>query len=51
MKDMISWEVLSNQISNNLELWFVQDSLKDLEKYDFKMSFNLFWSMISLYLS
>jgi transposase InsO family protein len=40
MKDMISWEILSNQISENLGLWFVQDSLKDLEKY------NLKWALI-----
>jgi len=32
IKDIISWEILSSQISNNLWLWFVQDSLKDLEK-------------------
>lgn len=31
VKDMISWEILSNQISDNLELTIVQDSLKDLE--------------------
>jgi len=40
MKDMISWEILSNQISNSLALWFVHDSLKDLEKYDIK------WALI-----
>jgi transposase InsO family protein len=31
IKDMVSWEVLSNQIADNLELTLVQDSLKDLE--------------------
>ena len=40
MIDMVSWEILSHQISDNLELWFVQDSLKDLEKY------NLKWALI-----
>ncbi len=40
MKDMVSWEILSNQISNNLELKFVQDSLKDLKKL------NLKWALI-----
>ena len=40
MKDITSWEILSNQISDNLELWFVQASLKDLEKY------NLKWALI-----
>ncbi|MCP4522686.1 MAG: IS3 family transposase [Candidatus Gracilibacteria bacterium] len=36
MKDMATGEVLSAQVSNNLELGFVHDSLKDLEKYDIK---------------
>ncbi len=40
MKDMATWEVLSHQISDNLELWFVQDTLKDLEVYD------LIWALI-----
>ena len=40
MKDMVTGEILSNQISNNLELWFVHDTLKDLEKYD------LNWALI-----
>jgi transposase InsO family protein len=30
IKDMISWEILSNQISDNLEITVVQESLKDL---------------------
>ena len=40
MKDMTTGEILSNQISDNLELWFVHDTLKDLEKYDIK------WALI-----
>lgn len=40
MKDMTTGEILSNQISANLELWFVHDTLKDLEK------FNLKWALI-----
>ena len=40
MKDMTSWEVLSNQISDNLGLWFIHDSLKDLRKL------NLKWALI-----
>ncbi len=40
MKDMTSWEILSNQISDSLALWFVHDTLKDLEKYDIK------WALI-----
>ena len=36
IKDIISWEILSAQISNNIWLWFFQDSLKDLEKFDIK---------------
>lgn len=31
IKDMVSWEILSNRISDNLGLGIVQDSLKDLE--------------------
>jgi len=38
MKDIASWEILSNQISNTLSLWFVHDSLKDLEKYNLKQA-------------
>lgn len=40
MIDMVSWEILAHQMSDNLELWFVQDCLKDLEKY------NLKWALI-----
>lgn len=40
MKDMATWEILSNQISDSLALWFVHDSLKDLEKFDIK------WALI-----
>ena len=40
MKDMATWEILSNQISASLALWFVHDTLKDLEKY------NLEWALI-----
>ena len=36
IKDIISWEILSSQISDNLWLWFIQDSLRDLEKFDIK---------------
>lgn len=30
-KDFASWEILSNRVSDNLNLWFVQDGLIDLE--------------------
>ena len=40
MKDIATWEILSNQISDSLALLFVHDSLKDLEKYDLK------WALI-----
>ncbi len=40
MKDVVTLEVLSNQISASLELKFVHDSLKDLRKY------NLYWALI-----
>lgn len=40
MKDMTTWEILSNQISDSLALGFVHDSLKGLEKY------NLKWALI-----
>lgn len=40
MKDMATWEILSNQISDTLALWFVHDSLKDLEEYDLE------WALI-----
>ena len=39
-KDITSWEILSHQISDNLELWFVQESLKYLKKYNIK------WALI-----
>jgi hypothetical protein len=36
MKDMATGEILSNQISDTLELQFVHDTLKDLEKFHLK---------------
>jgi len=40
MKDMATGEILSNQISDTLELQFVHDTLKDLEKFHLK------WALI-----
>ena len=40
IKDMVSWEILSNQISDNLGFWLVHDSLADLE------NINLDWALI-----
>ena len=42
MKDMATGEILSNQVSESLELWFVHDTLKDLEK----IQDNLQWALI-----
>ena len=35
MKDMITWEILSNQISDSLSLEFVHDTLDDLKNISF----------------
>lgn len=40
VKDIISWELLSHQVENNLWLWIVQNTLKKLEKLDLK------WALI-----
>lgn len=40
IKDMVSWEILSNQISDNLGFWLVHDSLSDLE------NIKLNWALI-----
>lgn len=41
MKDMVTGEVLSKQISESLELWFVYDTLKDLEQIKDKLQWAL----------
>lgn len=40
VKDMVSWEVLSAQVSTNMWLWFVHKSLGDLEHL------NLEWTLL-----
>lgn len=42
MKDMITGEVLSNQISDSLELWLVHDTLKGLKKIQHQIE----WALI-----
>ena len=42
MKDMTTGEILSNQVSGSLELWFIDDTLKDLEQIKDKLQ----WALI-----
>ena len=42
MKDMTTGEILSNQVSASLELWFVHETLKDLEQIKDKLQ----WALI-----